>query len=107
LALTVVAVLVANKFAFSNPSVIGARVFLFLGLAFALGAALIAVTGYQILLAAMVTMIAPAATYVLTRPEQRQARRRPTCTSLETTAASRPVRLAAEPDNNESDKRLA
>ncbi len=73
----------------------------------ALGAALIAVTGYQILLAAMVTMIAPAATYVLTRPEQRQARRRPTCTSLETTAASRPVRLAAEPDNNESDKRLA
>jgi len=41
LGLTVVAVLVANKFAFSNPSVIGARVFLFLGLAFALGAALI------------------------------------------------------------------
>src|ERR1041384_7841887 len=41
LALTVVAVLVANQFAFSNPSVIGARLFLFLGLAFALGAALI------------------------------------------------------------------
>src|SRR5579871_4621071 len=41
LTLTVVAVLVANKFSFSNPSVIGARVFLFLGLAFALGAALI------------------------------------------------------------------
>src|SRR5947207_8341960 len=41
LALTVVAVLVINNFAFSNPSVIGARVFLFLGLAFALGAALI------------------------------------------------------------------
>ena len=30
LALTVVAVLVANQFAFSNRSVIGARVFLFL-----------------------------------------------------------------------------
>ena len=41
LALTVVAVLVANQFAFSDPSVIGARVFLFLGLAFALAAALI------------------------------------------------------------------
>src|SRR5690242_1141780 len=41
LGLTIVAVLVANKFAFSNPSVIGARVFLFLGLAFALGAALV------------------------------------------------------------------
>jgi hypothetical protein len=39
LTLTVVAVLVANKFAFSDPSVIGARVFLFLGLAFALAAA--------------------------------------------------------------------
>src|SRR5258708_18982042 len=41
LGLTVLAVLVTNQFAFSNPSVIGARVFLFLGLAFALGAALI------------------------------------------------------------------
>src|SRR5471030_3550886 len=41
LVLTVVAVLVANQFAFSNPSVIGARVFLFLGLALALAAALI------------------------------------------------------------------
>ena len=41
LGLTVVAVLVANQFAFSNPSVIGARVFLFLGLAFAIAAALI------------------------------------------------------------------
>jgi hypothetical protein len=41
LALTVVAVLVANQFAFSGPSVIGARLFLFLGLAFALAAALI------------------------------------------------------------------
>src|ERR1700686_3155305 len=41
LALTVVAVLVVNQFAFSNRSVIGARVFLFLGLAFALAAALI------------------------------------------------------------------
>ena len=39
LALTVVAVLIANQFAFSNPSVIGARVFLFLGVAFALAAA--------------------------------------------------------------------
>src|SRR5688572_32583122 len=38
---TVLAVLVANQFSFSNPSVIGARVFLFLGLAFALAAALI------------------------------------------------------------------
>ena len=33
--------LAANYFAFSNPSVLGARVFLFLGLAFALAAALI------------------------------------------------------------------
>ena len=41
LALTVVAVLVINQFAFSNRSVIGARVFLFLGLAFAIAAALI------------------------------------------------------------------
>ena len=41
LALTIVAVLVINQFAFSNGSVIGARVFLFLGLAFAIGAALI------------------------------------------------------------------
>ena len=39
LGLTVVAVLAANYFAFSNPSVMGARVFLFLGLAFALAAA--------------------------------------------------------------------
>src|SRR5258708_24829341 len=38
---TLLAVLVANKFAFSNRSVIGAGVFLFLGLAFALAAALI------------------------------------------------------------------
>ncbi len=41
LLLTVVAVVVANKFAFSNSSVVGARVFLFLGLAFAIAAALI------------------------------------------------------------------
>src|SRR4051794_8582643 len=41
LALTVVAVLVINQFAFSHGSVIGARVFLFLGLAFAIAAALI------------------------------------------------------------------
>ena len=41
LALTVVAVLVINQFAFSNPSVIGARVFLFLGIALAIAAALI------------------------------------------------------------------
>src|SRR6266513_6202974 len=41
LALTVVAVLIANQFAFSNPSVIGARVFLFLGIALALAVALI------------------------------------------------------------------
>jgi hypothetical protein len=41
LALTVVAVLAANYFAFSSPSVMGARLFLFLGLAFALAAALI------------------------------------------------------------------
>ena len=41
LVLTVLAVLVANHFAFSDPSVTGARVFLFLGLAFALAAALI------------------------------------------------------------------
>src|SRR5690242_15656127 len=41
LALTVVAVVMANKFAFSNGSVLGARVFLFLGLALALAAALI------------------------------------------------------------------
>src|ERR1051325_6793470 len=42
LGLTILAVLVANNFAFSSPSVIGARVFLFLGLAFALGAELVA-----------------------------------------------------------------
>src|SRR5436190_11105420 len=41
LMLTVVAVLLANQFAFSNGSVLGARVLLFLGLAFALAAALI------------------------------------------------------------------
>jgi len=41
LALTVVAVIVANKFAFSNGSVVGARVFLFLGLAAAIAVALI------------------------------------------------------------------
>jgi len=41
LALTIVAVLVINQFAFSHGSVIGARVFLFLGLAFAIAAALI------------------------------------------------------------------
>src|SRR5580693_9818974 len=41
LILTVVAVLAANQFAFSHSSVVGARVFLFLGLAFAIAAALI------------------------------------------------------------------
>src|SRR5579863_10433182 len=41
LILTVLAVLMANKFAFSNPSVVGARLFLFLGLAFAIAAALV------------------------------------------------------------------
>src|SRR4051794_17906416 len=41
LALTGIAVVVANKVAFSNGRVLGARVFLFLGLAFALAAALI------------------------------------------------------------------
>src|SRR5689334_16577754 len=41
LTLTVVAVIVANNFAFSNGSVVGARVFLFLGIALAIAAALI------------------------------------------------------------------
>src|ERR1035438_5823560 len=41
LGLTIVAVLVINQFAFSGGSVAGARVFLFLGLAFAIAAALI------------------------------------------------------------------
>src|SRR5215510_10172117 len=41
LAFTVLAVLVINQFAFSNPSVISARVFLFLGIAFAVAAALV------------------------------------------------------------------
>ena len=41
LALTVLAVIAANQFAFSHPSVVGARVFLFLGIAFAIAAALI------------------------------------------------------------------
>ncbi len=41
LILTVLAVLAANRFAFSHNSVVGARVFLFLGLAFAIAAALI------------------------------------------------------------------
>src|SRR5579883_3012557 len=40
-AFTVVAVLVANYFAFSDHSVTGARVLLFLGLAFAIAAALV------------------------------------------------------------------
>jgi len=42
LGLTIVAVLAINHFAFSDRSVTGARVFLFLGLAFAIAAALIA-----------------------------------------------------------------
>ena len=42
LGLTIVAVLAINHFAFSDRSVTGARVFLFLGLAFAVAAALIA-----------------------------------------------------------------
>ncbi|MDE3168199.1 MAG: hypothetical protein KGN36_20520, partial [Acidobacteriota bacterium] len=42
LVLTVIAVLIANQFAFSHPSVLGARVLLFLGLALAIGVALIA-----------------------------------------------------------------
>src|SRR5689334_8147672 len=41
LALTILAVLVINQFAFSNPSVISARVLLFLGIAFAVAAALV------------------------------------------------------------------
>src|SRR5580704_8730315 len=41
LLLTVAAVLLANQFAFSGRSVLGARVFLFLGLAAALAAAVI------------------------------------------------------------------
>src|ERR1022692_967626 len=41
LGLTILAVLVINQFAFSNGGVVGARVFLFLGLAFAIAAALI------------------------------------------------------------------
>src|SRR6476659_9077253 len=41
LLLTIAAVLLAHQFAFSSGSVLGARVFLFLGLAFALAAALI------------------------------------------------------------------
>ena len=43
----------------------------------ALGAALISVAGYQTLLLAMAGTIALAACYLLTRPEQRQAARRP------------------------------
>src|SRR5689334_9131614 len=41
LALTVIAVLVINQFAFSHGSVVGARVFLFLGIALAIGLALV------------------------------------------------------------------
>src|SRR3954468_6283180 len=41
LALTVLAVLIANQFAFSNTSVVRARVFVFLGLACAVGGGLI------------------------------------------------------------------
>src|SRR5665811_101423 len=41
LSLTVVAVLMANHFSFSSGSVVGARLLLFLGLALALGGALI------------------------------------------------------------------
>src|SRR5919201_3831894 len=38
---TVVAVLLANHFAFSNPSVLSARLLLFFGIAFAIAAALV------------------------------------------------------------------
>jgi hypothetical protein len=44
----------------------------------ALGAALITLTGYQPLLVAMASIIALAAVYLLTRPEQRRAARQPT-----------------------------
>jgi Na+/melibiose symporter-like transporter len=47
----------------------------------ALGAALIAVAGYQTLLLTMASTIALAAIYLLTRPEQRQAAGQPTRTS--------------------------
>lgn len=63
----------------------------------ALGAALIALTGYQTLLAAMASTIALAATYLLTRPEQRQPARQPTSTSMTTTAASPSQRTSTTP----------
>jgi MFS family permease len=70
----------------------------------ALGAALITLTSYQTLLAAMASAIALAATYLLTRPEQRQAPRQPTSTGTATTAASpassqRPSITPAAPGN--------
>jgi MFS family permease len=54
----------------------------------ALGAALITIAGYQILLAAMATTFALAATHLLTRPEQRTAAPQPTSARMTTTAAS-------------------
>ena len=57
-------------------------------LSIALGAVLITVTGYQALLLAMAIMAALAATYLLTRPEQRQAAHRLTFTSTAATDTS-------------------
>ena len=50
----------------------------------ALGAALITVAGYQTLLLAMAATVALAGCYLLTRPEQRQAARRPARTRAAT-----------------------
>ena len=73
-------------------------------LSIALGAALITITGYQALLLAMASTTTLAATYLLTRPEQRQAARRPTFTRTaapDTSPASsqRPHTTPAIPDN--------
>jgi MFS family permease len=57
-------------------------------LSIALGAVLITVAGYQILLLAMASTITLAAAYLLTRPEQRQARRQLTFTAAAATGTS-------------------
>ena len=57
-------------------------------LSIALGAVLITVTGYQTLLLAMASITTLAATYLLTRPEQRQAARRLTSTGTAATDTS-------------------
>jgi len=61
----------------------------------ALGAALITVAGYQALLLTMAAIMALAACYLLTRPEQRRTARRP---ATRTAAATSPAGQRSHPD---------